>query len=999
LVKAVVPFGLLVAAAFACRPFLAGDDRFAAWSLGIGLLAAGAVLVGARRRRLPDRHAWSSIAAGAFLVPMGDTVALATRDAAGWGCRAVGVAAILFGLVRVARGRSCGRDAATLLDTGIVVAGVVAATWFVIGPGFIGASVTGRAAAATIVVAGLALLGVAAYLVLEAGLRSVAAAAVGVSGAAFFVAALMEAHGVLGAELASWEASVPAAVGALALGLAALHPSVERLVSPTAARDSKLRGARIVVIGLGSALTAATMVAYAFVARDGAVAAAVLAGLVLLGLVVARTALIIGGYERFVDREHVLREFSAALVAAESREDVATAVRDAALILAGGPRQALVEVSLGPRPDLTRIVNAVVVGEGPAVEAMRGELRVQGELGRLGVARTIVAPIVVDDRLAGMLRVTRRRSLPVHLTESMQTLATQSVLALEGVDHAEARVAEESEARFRSLIQNSSDIIAIVGADLIVRYVTPSVRAMLGYEVSDVVGTELGTLLHPAEAVDVSAMFAGVAERGEVEVHEFRLRHRDGRWRTVEGAVGNMLTDLSVRGLVLTAHDVTERRALEDQLAHQAFHDALSGLPNRALFGNRVDHAIDRAARSGTDLAVLFVDLDDFKTVNDSLGHGTGDELLVAVAGRLGGCLRAADTAARLGGDEFAMLLEDINGVDGAVGVAGRLIDALAQPIVVGRTELFVRASIGIVVGKHGQTTEELLRNADVAMYRAKGRGGNCFEVFEPAMHQAALTRLELKADLARAFAAGALHVEYQPIVSLATAEITCIEALLRWRHAERGHISPVEFIPLAEETGLIVELGDWVLRQAASDLVAWQRQLPTDRTLGISVNISGRQLQSPGFVERVASALAESGVAASDVILEITESTLMDEVELVIARLAEVRNLGVRIAVDDFGTGFSSLGYLQRFPVDILKIAKPFVDELGGDDRPSRLVQAVIGLAGSLDLDTIAEGIETQEQREQLVSLGCALGQGYLFSRPLRADDIRPLLRSRMAA
>jgi diguanylate cyclase (GGDEF)-like protein len=449
-----------------------------------------------------------------------------------------------------------------------------------------------------------------------------------------------------------------------------------------------------------------------------------------------------------------------------------------------------------------------------------------------------------------------------------------------------------------------------------------------------------------------------------------------------------------VHGLVLTAHDVSERRALEDQLTHQAFHDALTGLPNRALLADRAAHALQRAKRSPSDVALLFLDIDDFKTINDSLGHTAGDDLLVEIAARLRRSLREVDTAARLGGDEFAVLLEDTSGVPGANLVAERLLEEVAKPIVLGSTQVLMRASIGLVFGEPGQTVGELLRSADIAMYQAKRQGGHRYELFEPHMHEAALTRLELKADLERAFEDDELDVHYQPLVELQSGRPIGFEALLRWHHPVRGNVSPVEFVPLAEETGMIDEIGQWVLRRACQQTRAWQITVPGCSHLTANVNISARQLLLAGFKDNVGAALEESGLSPYHLVLEITESTLLSDVDGVATRLKELREMGIRIAIDDFGTGFSSLGYLQRFPVDELKIAREFVDEVARDQRRGRLVEAILSLARSLEVETVAEGIEDQAQRQRLQELGCKLGQGYLFSHPVPASEVPNILR-----
>jgi diguanylate cyclase (GGDEF)-like protein len=429
-----------------------------------------------------------------------------------------------------------------------------------------------------------------------------------------------------------------------------------------------------------------------------------------------------------------------------------------------------------------------------------------------------------------------------------------------------------------------------------------------------------------------------------------------------------------------------------DTMLHQALHDALTGLPNRALFTDRIQHALTQGRRRGTTCGVIFLDLDRFKTVNDSLGHAAGDELLVSVARRIDESLRSADTAARLGGDEFAVLLEDLSGVDEAVLVAERIVGALKAPVVVQGREVFVSASIGIAVGRVGAS--ELLRQADVAMYRAKAEGKGRHRVFEESMQAEVLERLELEGELQRAIERDEIDVHYQPVVALDGQTLAGFEALARWTHPTRGLVPPPQFIPLAEDNGSIVALGRQILRTACHQAARWLAEFPSAEPRIMSVNLSGRQLEDPNILSDVAAALADSGLPASALVLEITETVLMHDTETTIARLTALKALGVRLAVDDFGTGYSSLRYLRRFPIDILKMAKPFVDGLdGSDDEGRALARAIVELATSLKLACIAEGIEASAQADVLHELGCGLGQGFHFARPMAPDAMTALI------
>ncbi len=546
--------------------------------------------------------------------------------------------------------------------------------------------------------------------------------------------------------------------------------------------------------------------------------------------------------------------------------------------------------------------------------------------------------------------------------------------------------AVENEARFRALVQHSSDVIAIAGGDGLIRFVSPSVTRWFGYEPRELEGAQLMSLLHPDDVARGAATLSTTTPPGaSTAPTEWRIQHRDGRWLSVEAVGTNLLFEPTVRGIVLNARDISERKALEAQLTHQAFHDPLTGLANRALFFDRVTHALERGLRHGEGMAVLFLDLDNFKTINDSLGHVAGDRLLVAAAVRLSASVRTSDTVARLGGDEFAVLIEDADARLGGL-AADRITAALREPFAVEGKEVVVTASLGIAVAAPGMTASELMRNADMAMYTAKSRGKARSEQFETRMHREALDRLELEADLRRALERGELMVLYQPIVSLDHARIAGMEALIRWNHPRRGLLYPSQFIPLAEETGLIAALGEWVIREGCRQATEWDARWRTPTPRVLTVNVSGQQLQDPGFVDAVRRALVQSGLRPECLVLEITESVLMQRTETMLERLTQLKAVGVRLAIDDFGTGYSSLSYLQRFPIDILKIAKSFVDDIGRDRGQPALARAIIALAENLGLTTIAEGIELREQWQALRALGCDLGQGYFFARPISA-------------
>jgi diguanylate cyclase (GGDEF)-like protein len=474
--------------------------------------------------------------------------------------------------------------------------------------------------------------------------------------------------------------------------------------------------------------------------------------------------------------------------------------------------------------------------------------------------------------------------------------------------------------------------------------------------------------------------------------------HEDGR------VIGSLMLSSFRRGRVFSRSEqdmlssfaehaslaLTDARRV-DTMLHQALHDALTGLPNRALFTDRLQHALTQGRRRGSTCGVIFLDLDRFKTVNDSLGHGAGDELLGVVARRIDESLRSADTAARLGGDEFAVLLEDLADPEEAVLVAERISEALHAPVVVQGREVLVSCSLGIAVGR--VSAPELLRQADVAMWRAKAEGKGRHRVYEDSMQAEVVERLELEAELLHAIERDEIAVHYQPVIALDGQTLAGFEALARWTHPTRGLVPPPQFIPLAEDNGSIVALGRQILRTACRQAASWLQEFPSSEPRIMSVNLSGRQLEDPNIVSDVAAALADSGLPATALVLEITETVLMHDTEATIARLTALKALGVRLAVDDFGTGYSSLRYLRRFPIDILKMAKPFVDGLDVDDEGRALARAIVELATSLKLACIAEGIEEPGQADALHQLGCGLGQGFHFARPMAPDAIAALL------
>jgi diguanylate cyclase (GGDEF)-like protein/PAS domain S-box-containing protein len=585
------------------------------------------------------------------------------------------------------------------------------------------------------------------------------------------------------------------------------------------------------------------------------------------------------------------------------------------------------------------------------------------------------------------------------MTLTALVVARQVAAVQENMRLLAERSAQESEARFRALVQHSSDVISILDPDTTIRFASPAVAGVVGQVPEELAGSRILDLIHPEDQDRAMRLIRGAAAGSEGSASaDWRLRHKDGRWVFTENIVTNLLAEPTVAGVVVNTRDVSERRRLEDQLTWQAFHDPVTGLPNRLLFLDRVSHALARAARSEDAIAVLFVDLDNFKLVNDTFGHPEGDRVLVVTSERLSTCVRTGDTVARLGGDEFAVLLEDAKDVASVAEVAERIVTALAGPFELKGQATRVGGSVGIARSARSTSPDELLRDADVAMYFAKARGKGRFEMFEPEMHEAVRGRIENETDLRRAIEAEEFRLYYQPILRLATRAVIGCEALLRWEHPTRGLVTPDAFIPLAEETGLIVALGRWAIREACRQWRTWQDV--ADGELKLHINVSPRHFQDASLLADVAGALRDFGVPASALVLEITEGLLMQQTEATREKLRELKALGVSLAVDDFGTGYSSLGYLHRFPIDVLKVDRQFVENVDeGSGQAAKIVKTIVNLAQNLDLTTIAEGIEREAQVRALAGLGCEDGQGFLFARPSPADAFRAYLLSRPAA
>jgi diguanylate cyclase (GGDEF)-like protein/PAS domain S-box-containing protein len=578
-----------------------------------------------------------------------------------------------------------------------------------------------------------------------------------------------------------------------------------------------------------------------------------------------------------------------------------------------------------------------------------------------------------------------------NLIELQVVLGIAGVLASLLLGSALAAAIRRQTAHFRSLVTSSTDLVLVLD-DGGCRYVSPSVEAILGRHDTEVLGDGLRRCVQPD---DLPALEAAAAH-GDAHEIVFRMSNRFGEWRTLEAYVTDLRADRHIRGVVLNARDVTERVELEQQLTRQAFHDSLTGLPNRALFRDRLDHALARSARENEVVAVLLIDLDGFKQVNDSLGHDAGDELLRQMAKRFAEVTRGGDTMARFGGDEFALLLENTS-EDAAIRLADRVIAHVASPVTVADCDFSLGASIGIVLhtGEGGQS-EELIRHADVAMYAAKEAGRGRFELFRHDMTRELGELLGLEHELRLGLQRGEFSVHYQPAFDLATDAIVGVEALVRWTSPARGSVPPARFIPVAETTGVIRPLGEFVLREAFTQTARWFHDGLLPDPFVMWVNVSGKQLSAGGLAPLVFRTLAATGLPPTMVGLEVTETAIVDDGpsgNRARAELEELHSQGVRIAIDDFGTGFSSLGHLRRLPVDLIKVDRSFVQGIEHDAKDAAITANLASLAHALGVLAIAEGIESEGQLESVRKLGCDLAQGFLFARPAPAETVSRLL------
>jgi diguanylate cyclase (GGDEF)-like protein/PAS domain S-box-containing protein len=802
-----------------------------------------------------------------------------------------------------------------------------------------------------------------------------------------------------------------------AWGAAALHPSMTELTQPVARQAAVTSPLRLTVLMLASLIAPVVLFIQSATGRnhdDGVIA---VFSAVLYLLVLSRLWDVAASHRRALSRERAVRVAGAALASAVTVPEAAATVRDAAVALIdpGSPREALLVVRhdgtlravAGGSADSPRLEQLAALIE-TCVPLLTGSqplflpaARLGGLAGVLlpGCDGILLCPITLDERPSGdpfiaVLAVFGQQRTLADLSATLEILTQQAALAVERVMLSEEVIRRGSEAYFRTLVQDTSDAILIVGDDGMVRYATPSAATIFGNVIVE--GVRLPDLVQDDEREDLGRALARMREHAGRRSYfeELRITRRDGVSVRVQVRCSDLRAESTVGGLVLTLRDVTEQHQLEEELKHRAFHDALTGLPNRLLFQDRAARGLAATRHGGTVAGVLFVDLDDFKIVNDTMGHSVGDELLVAAGTRLSSVVRDSDMAARLGGDEFAVLVEGVADSAAVDAFAERIVTAFGQPFTLAAGSVLSTATVGVATTQDSADVDELLRHADLALYAAKSAGKRQWRRYLPILSAGMVRRREVQAALEDAVKNSEFSLVYQPIVDLTSGQVAGFESLVRWRHAEWGMMQPDQFIELAEETGHIVPLGSWVLGQAAADVAQWARRMARPEPLYVSVNVSARQFRDPGFVDGVRRVLAESGLAPSALMLELTESALLRRDERIHADLNELKAIGVKLAMDDFGTGYSSLSYLRELPFDVLKIDKSFIDGIATSEQGLALVEGINRIAETLHLSVIAEGIEAELQRDLLVSMGCRYGQGYLLAMPVDADHAEALVR-----
>jgi diguanylate cyclase (GGDEF)-like protein/PAS domain S-box-containing protein len=981
----------------------------------LGLGSALAIVIGVLRNQPLRRSAWVVIASGVTTFALGDisydvlTEFMHERNPYPSIADVFYLATYLFlatGLILMVRSRRRrDGDSGAALDALIITLGLGALSWIYLIQPYVTAPDMGTLSRLTSIaypLGDILMLCVLMRLVFGGGTRNTSVrllvlGAVGVLGADC-VYGWIQLHG-------SWRVGGPTDLGWVLFyvcwGAAALHPAMRDLTVERPWQPRQLSLTTLMVLSV-SALIAPLALAYREVTgvpSDGGTLAIVSS--VVFILMILRMVGLVRAQTVDARREQALREFSEYLVTASERSDVLSAgVNAIANIGAAG---VIGSVVIAPGPSTDEIAASSwpeVIGASVHVSEadVRTDCRAVVLPGSLTVggtpSTTLWTQLKAPERHMAKERMllAHDRALPVDLRAILDGIAAQLFLALERVEMARVVQGARNERRFQAMVKYSSDLITLLGTDLRVIYQSPAVIDVLGRSHTEFLGKSLLEFIHPDDVTSAQAQLAKVLTGGLGSTCDFEVRvvHEDGQWRILNVVLTNLFDEPDVAAIVLNSRDVTDRHALEQELNHQAFHDTLTGLANRALFFDRLSHAMDKSGRGASPVAVLFLDLDDFKAVNDSFGHPAGDELLVEVAKRIRSATRPSDTVARFGGDEFAVLLETGTMPQAAQVVAKRIIEALIPTSRIHGNDFALRASIGIAIALRPQVTpDDLLRDADLAMYVAKRNGKGRFEMYRPKMHEDAVRLLETEVGIREGLTSSEFEVFYQPIVNARSGRLVAAEALVRWNHPTRGLLTPIEFIGIAEDTGLIVPLGRQVLWEATRQAQLWKHSGAVDEDFYVSVNLSTHQLQESDLVHDVARALNESGLAPEGLVLEVTESALIENLAVTVPRLLALRSLGVRLAIDDFGTGYSSLSYLADLPINFVKIDKSFIDRITSDSEDSAVVRGVIDLSRAMGYSCIAEGVEHDLQRHILDELGCDYLQGYFFGRPASREVV----------
>jgi diguanylate cyclase (GGDEF)-like protein/PAS domain S-box-containing protein len=1017
----------------------------------IGLASAGSVLCGVHVHRPAHRWPWWTLAAGLLAFTAGDTyynvqeayfAAANPFPSPSDACCLAAYPLFAAGLFGLARYRWADRGLTTLLDALIVTTGLGLAVWVhLVQPltRLEGLTWQERAIGIAYPLGDVLVLALLVRLLSRSHASGMNRAVQLLVLGTVTLLCFDVAYGVLQLN-GTWQAGTLLDAGWIvfytAWGLAALHPSMADVTTAQSPPRSLLpsRG-RLLILAAVMLVPPVIFIQEEAAGRvRDATALAAFSGTLFL-LVILRLAVMVLAYREAAAREQALRSATTALVVTFWPHEIARAceaavaglvgekARHATILLpaqdardlyarlarrpdrsggiTGGERTVPAHGGFGadrgdtapdglPEPAGPRALLIPTAACGPVVAARLG-----------GLPTALVCPMIQPGRpaggeLPGVLVAAGSEQHLAEVRDSLEILAWHAGLATERVALRQEIVRKESEAYFRTLVHNASDVILIVDDDMTVRYASPSARTVFGS--AELTGAQLPDLVDSEESGRVVRTLAALRNTERQETRDHWWVARGARRIEVEVRCRDLRQDRTVGGLVVTLRDVTEQRQLEHDLTQRAFHDSLTGLPNRTLLLERTERALLRGRRESTVTCLLFVDLDDFKAVNDTLGHSVGDQLLRAVAERLAAVLRRTDTAARLGGDEFAVLMEDAKEpLDGEL-LAAQLIQTLSRPFQLADASVRVSASVGIATARDSTDAQELLALADVALYAAKAAGKRQWRRFQPQQRVRMAERHDLRARLDSAVARQEFDLRYQPVVDIAADEVVGFEALARWPGLHREPVPPTQFIPLAEETGHISALGAWVLHSAAADMAGLQHRMKGLTPPYLSVNVSARQWHDTDFLEQVCRALDDAGLVPGTLQLELTESVLMRRTEQIDRLLRALKDRGVRIAVDDFGTGYSSVRYLRDFPIDVLKIDKSFIDDIPADPRQTALVEGIVHLADALELEVIAEGIEHPAQRELLERIGCRYGQGYLFARPMTVEQSEAALRRRAA-